>query len=276
MSEQLPVVATLQDDERAQLAYARQLLENPGLAARMSDLVGSPVEGLIRNLPPEWRSGLNRNVQRALEKALEAALMTIDEKREVAASPLKHKLLVGASGALGGAFGLGALAIELPISTTLILRSIADLARAQGEDLSDPAVRMACLEVFALGGRSRSDDGAESGYLAVRAALARAVSDASGFVASHKVAKGSTPVMVKLLSEVASRFGISVSQKAAAQAVPIVGGAGGALINTLFMDHFQDMARGHFIVRQLERRYGEVLVQQAYLALPDDRDDIPA
>ncbi|WP_027856303.1 EcsC family protein [Marinobacterium jannaschii] len=276
MSEQLPIVATLKDDERAQLAYARQLLENPGLAARLSDLIGSPVEGLIKNLPTEWRNGLNRNVQRALEKALDAALMTIDEKREVAASPLRHKLMVGASGALGGAFGLGALAIELPISTTLILRSIADIARSEGEDLSDPQVRMACLEVFALGGRSSSDDGAESGYLAVRAALARAVSDASGFVASHKVAKGSTPVMVKLLSEVASRFGISVSQKAAAQAVPIVGGAGGALINTLFMDHFQDMARGHFIVRQLERSYGEAVVRQAYQSLPDDRDDIPA
>ena len=50
----------------------------------------------------------------------------------------------------------------------------------------------------------------------------------------------------------------------AAQAVPVIGAAGGALINTLFMDHFQDMAHGHFTVRRLERKYGEEVVKLAY------------
>ena len=55
-----------------------------------------------------------------------------------------------------------------------------------------------------------------------------------------------------------------VSQKAAAQAIPLIGAAGGALINLAFVDHFQDMARGHFIVRRLERLYGEDIVQAEY------------
>ena len=63
-----------------------------------------------------------------------------------------------------------------------------------------------------------------------------------------------------------ARFGVVVSEKAVAQAVPIIGAAGGALVNSIFIDHFQDMARGHFIVRRLERTYGEEVVKRAYEA----------
>jgi hypothetical protein len=60
---------------------------------------------------------------------------------------------------------------------------------------------------------------------------------------------------------------VSVSEKVAAQAVPVVGAVGGAAINVLFTAHFQSMARGHFIVRRLERAYGAEAVRQAYQAL---------
>jgi hypothetical protein len=63
------------------------------------------------------------------------------------------------------------------------------------------------------------------------------------------------------------RFGVPVSEKIVAQSLPVVGAAGGALLNTLFIDHFQDMARGHFIVRRLERRYGKEVVRVAYLRI---------
>ena len=41
-----------------------------------------------------------------------------------------------ASGAAGGAFGLATLPLELPVSTVIMLRSIADIAISEGEDLS--------------------------------------------------------------------------------------------------------------------------------------------
>jgi hypothetical protein len=66
-----------------------------------------------------------------------------------------------------------------------------------------------------------------------------------------------------LVAAVASRYGVVVSEQADAKAVPVVGAAGGAVINVLFIDHFQDMARGHFIVRLLEARYGSSIVQRA-------------
>ncbi len=55
-----------------------------------------------------------------------------------------------------------------------------------------------------------------------------------------------------------------MSEKAAAQAVPLIGAAGGALINTIFIDHFQNMARGHFIIRRLERLYDQGIIRQEY------------
>ena len=72
---------------------------------------------------------------------------------------------------------------------------------------------------------------------------------------------------MRLLAQLASRFGANVSQKIAAQAVPIVGAAGGLVINVLFIDHFQDMARGHFIVRRLERAYTPEFIRAEYDAL---------
>ncbi len=54
------------------------------------------------------------------------------------------------------------------------------------------------------------------------------------------------------------------AQKAAAQAVPVQGAISGAAVNSLFMDHFQGLAQGHFTVRRLERTYGKGTVRLAY------------
>jgi hypothetical protein len=176
-----------------------------------------------------------------------------------------HKMAVAASGAAGGALGLVALTWELPVSTTLMLRSIADIAAAEGENPRQIETKLACLMVFALGStRNDSDNAAESGYFAARAALASAVSEAAKYLAEKGVTKGGAPAVVRLIALIASRFGIVVSEKAAAQAVPIIGAAGGALINTIFIGHYQDMARGHFIVRRLEKIHGLEPVRRAY------------
>jgi hypothetical protein len=55
-----------------------------------------------------------------------------------------------------------------------------------------------------------------------------------------------------------------------AQAIPVIGAIGGGLVNTIFISHFQDMARGHFAIRRLERQYGGDVVQAAYLELKND------
>jgi len=72
---------------------------------------------------------------------------------------------------------------------------------------------------------------------------------------------------VRLIRAIAARFQVQVSEKAAAMAVPVIGAIGGGGINLLFIDHFQDMSNGHFMVRKLERQYGAELVRMTYESL---------
>lgn len=263
---------SVDDTDKQELAKAKQLLENPGLAARITNLIGSPIERGLDMLPKNWHQSISKLTETALLKATETAAFTMKDVPGQAASNSLHKLSVAASGGLGGLFGLSAIALELPISTSIILRSIADIARSEGESVASLDTKMACLEVFALGGRGDSDDAAEAGYFAVRTALAKSVSDATAYVLKSGVSESASPVLIKLVARVANKFGVQVTQKAAAQAIPAIGAAGGALINTIFIDHYQGVARGHFIVRRLERKYGKELVQSLYNSLPVGAD----
>jgi hypothetical protein len=254
----------LTNDDINDLKYAKTLLENPSLAARISNLLGTPIEKGFEHLPATWKDVVQRATEKSLAKALNFAVRTMSDKTRPASSDKTHKILVLATGAGGGTFGLPALTIELPVTTIIMLRSIADIARSEGEQISVLETKIACLEVFALGGRSKSDDGTETGYFVLRAALARTIAEATNYIAELGLAREGAPVLVKLIATLASRFGIIVSEKAAAQAIPLIGAAGGALINTIFIDHFQNMARGHFIIRRLERLYDKELIRQEY------------
>ena len=257
---------SLTDTDLADLRQAKLLLENPGLAARITNLIGTPLEKGLAMLPKGANELIAKASHKALETALSVSLATMDKQNKQATNWL-HKTFAGLSGAAGGAFGLPALAVELPVSTTIILRSIADIARSEGEDIENPATQLACLEVFALGGSSQSDNAVESGYFTVRATLAKTISEATQYMAATSLAQQTAPPLVRMVSQIAARFGIPVTQKAIAQSLPVVGAAGGALINTLFIDHFQNMSRGHFVVRRLERKYGADVIKQAYLAI---------
>jgi len=247
-----------------------ELLENPSFIARVTDLIGKPVERVISNLPTRASDKLQDSVRTTLHKLLDLSIHTMGGGHRNQARTLTHKIAGGVSGAVGGFFGAPALAIELPLTTTIILRSIADIARSEGEDLVDIDTRLACLEVFALGGRSTADDGSETGYFAVRAALAKAVADAAKHIAQRGLTSEGAPVIARFIAQIASRFSTVVSEKIAAQAVPVIGAVGGAGVNLLFMNHFQDMARGHFIIRRLERTHGRELVQREYQLLLEE------
>ncbi len=257
----------LTTEDEAELRAARRILENPGLAARLMDMLGMPIELGLKRLPSQWHEKLGRLTEQALQKAADAALFSLDDAPFRKASTRWHKAAVATSGGVGGLFGLSALAIELPISTTIMLRSIIDIARSQGESISSANTRAACLEVFAMGSpHSREDDRAEAGYYATRFALSGFIAEASKTVTGSGGAVSSAALAL-LLRKVAERFGVAVTDKAMAQMIPAAGAIGGATINTIFITHFQDMATGHFVIRKLERKYGESLIAEAYRAL---------
>jgi hypothetical protein len=255
---------TLSDKDREDLRYAKSLLENPSLTARITNFIGTPVEKGLDMLPAKWKDTVTKVTHKSLQKALDVSVATMDDHGPRSSSNILHKIMAAASGAGGGAFGLPALAVELPISTMIILRSIADIARSEGEEIRLPDTKVACIEVFALGGPSKSDDATETGYFAVRAMLAKAVTEAAEYIAERGLAEEGAPAIVRLITLIASRFSFNVSEKVAAQAVPIVGAAGGAIVNLMFIDHFQDVARGHFIMRRLIRVHGEDDIRREY------------
>lgn len=252
-----------QDD----LRRAVGLLEKKRFIARLTHYAGRPIEQMMQALPAKAADSVHKAVRSTMTRLLQVALKTMDRDAGRKARPRAHKLAGGISGALGGAFGLSALVVELPLSTTIMLRSIAAIARSEGEDLTSVESRLACLEVFALGGPAAGDDAADTGYYAVRASLAKALSEAAQYIARRGLADKGAPVLTRFIAQIAARFGALVSEKAAAQAVPIIGAAGGAAVNLLFLTHFQETARGHFIVRRLERTYGQEVVQTAYRAV---------
>jgi hypothetical protein len=196
----------------AALRKAVRSLEHPGLAARLTIMLGKPIELVGYALLASASQAIAAATSKGLEVALKVALRTM-QRSPHAGSRLLHKALATASGAAGGAFGLASFPIELPVSTIIMLRSIADIARSEGEKLSDPEAALSCVQVFALGGRSGAADVSESGYFAVRGMLAKTVTEAARFVAERGVIKEGGPALLRFVAQVASRFGVVVTQK---------------------------------------------------------------
>lgn len=279
------------DADLLSLQQAVACLEAPSLTLKITQWLGSPLEKAMARLPDSARAGLQQATRVALEKAVHAAFATLSNAAPVpqasvpgrfsrwrpgpvrlqAASELGHKVAVGLSGAVGGWLGPVSTLAELPASTLLILRAIADVARSEGADLNDPAVKTECLAVFALGSPSPSDDATESAYYAARTATAWLVREAGAALGQAATQQwgGSMAAqgLAKVIEAVASRWGVVITEKVAAQSVPVLGAVAGAALNTLFMAHFQSVARGHFVVKRLEARYGPEAVQAAYLGL---------
>ena len=250
------------EDER-DLKQAVRRLEITSLAMRIATAIGKPIEYGIKRLPDGGRAMIQKAAKTAIEKCLDVALRTLG-KQTPPASATFHKVATGVTGAVGGFFGFFALAAELPVSTTVMLRSVAEIAREEGENLSDPLARLACIEVFAFGGHSSNGDTGDTGYYAVRATLARALQEAAAFLSERGFAETGAPAVVRFVTQIASRFGVTISEKAAAQSVPVIGAVAGGAINVVFTEHFQQAARGHFTVRRLERKYGESAVRAEY------------
>lgn len=252
------------------LQRAFLVLENPRFAARLADYAGQPVKRVLRMLPEAANAQLNGVVESAILRCLRLAIDSIEPTSKRRPEALVPTVLVGLSGGLSGLFGAAALPLELPVTTTIMLRAIAEIARYAGEDLSTLEARLACVEVFALGSRG-SDNRVDVGYFASRVLLSKLAGDASAFLLERGVAGASAPAVNRLVVEIASRFGIVISERVAAGAVPVLGALGGATVNVIFMNHFQRIARGHFTVRRLERQYGADVVRRYYEGLGSRR-----
>jgi hypothetical protein len=225
-----------------------------------------PLEAASRLLSPSWDRAIRRAAEAAVTRGLELMITTFPAEAELTSRNRMHAGVCIGAGAIGGFFGLPGLLIELPFTTAIMLRSIADIARAHGESLAEAETRLACIEVFALGGPSTEDDAAETGYYGIRLAMAAHFSTFR-LLLGRPAGELALPSSVVAIRAIAARLGLAISDKAAAQMVPILGAAAGAIVNGLFIRHFQSIATGHFAVRRLERQYGLDAVHAAYESL---------
>ncbi|MDA9089718.1 EcsC family protein [Maribacter arcticus] len=257
---------------------AKTSMENIGWVIKGVNMVGNTLETGAQFIPEKALNVLQKSTERILLGLLKANLLTISKNKELKEpSKVTYKAIAMGSGALGGFFGsltgvgTAIFASEMTITTKFILRSIMDIARSQGEDIYSLEGQMQCLEVFALGGQSKDDDGMDTSYYLARAALSSSLKEvtAASLKAAIKAAANSTALlgsnaMTKFITQIAARFSVLITEKFMAQAVPIVGAVGGGSMNFIFVNHFQKMATAHFTLRRLERKYGEEPVKKTY------------
>ena len=236
---------TLRHHHRARRCDAPFLdLENPNFAAQLADYAGQPVNRVLRLMPKAATDRFNRAVERRSCSCLNVAI-TLDRAAVESAPPAQRasSVLAGVSGGVSGFFGLAALPIELPVTTTLMLRAIADIARHHGEDLSTLEARLACVEVFALGAPGAGRRARCRLLRVAGAARPAGLPMLSSLLVERGAANLSAPVVGGFVAEIATRFSVVVSERSAASAMPVLGALGGATVNVIFMNHFQRVAQ---------------------------------
>jgi hypothetical protein len=275
----------LSESQRQLIVEAARYMERPSLLMEIANLAGKPLEFFTKGLDRITAGRVEEAVSAALRGALSVAVSTVPQtpaansdimpEGDISTVGVRvafwHKLSVAITGSAGGLFGMAGIAVELPLTTTIMLRSIAAIAQEFGEDLEDVAVRLQCLAVFSLGGPGRGDDAMESAYLTSRlgiqselAAAARAVAGLTSQQLTAMIQKGTAPAVVNLIGRIAAQFSVVVTEKLIAQALPLVGAVTGATINVAFLGHFNRVARFHFAIRSLERQYGVDVIQNLY------------
>jgi len=256
------IASEIKEEHLEEIKAAKLLLENPNQWIQIANKIGKPIELGMNKLPEKFREPINKAVHKSIEKAVNYVAYSFNEKIKI--DPLAYKVASAATGFGGGFFGFPGLFIELPITTMMILRAILETAKNKGGNINDLQTRLSCIEVFALGGISSKDNASESGYYTVRIGITKAINEVTKYITGKGLAREGAPFLIRLITNISARYGIVVSEKIMAQSLPILGGLTGAAINTIFMDHFQKMASGHFTIQRLERIYDPSLVKEAY------------
>lgn len=229
------------------------LTEIAALARRYRRANG-PVMGLVTKLGGSFEkqlalmpAGLRDRAGRLTETALRQAWALAEQGGRRLPDPGRrgHMLAAMAAGAAGGAGGVATALAELPVTVTVILTAIRSEALAAGLDPADPLVAAESLKVFAAGSPLAQDDGIDTSFLSARLTL-------------------TGPALQGLISAVAPRLAAALTQKLAAQAVPVLGAAAGAALNAAFLSYYREVAAIRFALLRLAERHGEAAVLDAF------------
>jgi hypothetical protein len=238
----------LDDDRKCLESAATMLVDAQGFIIALSQAVAGVMGGTVGRvgdlLAGFSKAKLGLDLKEKAEEVIEAGLWSfhsissfgLDEDNAREPWDWFHKAVATASGATGGFFGTAGLLWDLPVTTSIIMRSVTEIARSfPDEKIGTDDTKRACIEVFAFGGPETDDDDADKSYWATRAGLGHTTIEA-------------------LIKAVVPRLGFVLSEKVVAQSVPVLGCIAGAGLNYAFIDYYQQMARVHFTVRGVEKR----------------------
>ena len=214
---------------------ARRYVDAGGLIMEMLASVGGSAQGLVDRLPGFVRKRMDRITLVALNRAFDAATRSRRYVRD--RGDWFNRLASTVSGAAGGMAGLPGAMVELPLTVTMLLRAILEIAAEHGLDPDSEEVRMEALRVFAAAGPMSEDDGTDLGLLAAKLSI------------TGQTVQG-------IIARIAPRLSLVLGQKLAAQATPVFGAMAGASINFAFAGYYQEIARVHFGVLRLARETG--------------------
>lgn len=210
------------------LALRHARAGNAGI--QILNILGAQAEGLLDRLPQGLRGRLGDGAEQALKLAMKGAQRS---RGVVGEQPAwLSRVLTSAMGAAGGLGGLPSAMAELPVTTTILLRAIQDVAIDHGFDPEEEGVIFDCIQVFAAAGPLDHDDGSDIAFLSTRLAVTGATLQA-------------------MIARVAPRLATVLGQKLAAQTVPVLGAAAGAATNYAYTSYYQQMAHVTFGLRRL-------------------------
>ncbi|WP_170790409.1 EcsC family protein [Ruegeria lacuscaerulensis] len=201
-----------------------------GPGVRLLNSLGGSAETLLDQLPPSVREALTGATEQALWLAMHAAegsRRAVPDQR-----PWVNTAVTTAMGAAGGVGGVSTSLVELPATTTMLLRAIQGAAAREGFDPSEDGVKFDCVQVLSAAGPLSFDDGADFGFFSARMTL-------------------TGPALQKLIATVAPKLAVVLGQKLAAQSVPVLGALAGGGTNYVYTRYYQRIARVHFGLRRL-------------------------
>ncbi len=226
LADPVPVIDPEAELDRLLAHYAKA----GSFGLDLLNALGLQAEGLFQQLPPRMRTRLDGATERALFEAMRVAHAT--RSASSWEPDWFNRVLVGALGAAGGFGGAPSALAEVPVTVVVLLREIQREAVRLGFDPASQNVHFDCVQVFGAAGPLARDDGADLSFLGARMAL-------------------SSGTMQALIARVAPRLASVLGQKLAAQAVPLLGAATGAAINSAYLGYYRDMAHVHFGLRKL-------------------------
>lgn len=215
--------------------------KSSGILVKFTNYAGSFSESIINKFPPDWKTQIELATEKALHHASEAASNSHSENEGNkllgwARGKKWHSVAAGVSGVVTGFIGLPGAIIDIPVSTTLLLRSIQEVASEHGEDVHDIDIRKECISILGLGDLNSLGSGG------------------LGIASTRIAVSGQT--LTQIISRVLPQFTSQVTQKILAQAMPLVGALAGGGVNALFSNYYRTLAEVHFGLKKLGKETG--------------------